>query len=47
MIKISEHKDLLEKLDFYTNRLLKETELRLQTVNYLNSIDENSNTKTC
>ena len=46
MIKISEHKDLLEKLDFYTlNRLLKETELRLQTVNYLNSIDENSNTK--
>ena len=46
MIKISEHKDLLEKLDFYTlNRLLKETELRLQTVNYLNSIDENSNAK--
>lgn len=46
MIKISEHKDLLEKLDFYTlNRLLKETELRLQTVNYLNGIDENSYAK--
>ena len=46
MIKISEHKDLLEKLDFFTlNRLLKETELRLQTINYLNSIDENSNAK--
>ena len=40
MIKISEHKDLLEKLDFYALNRYKGDRTRLETVNYLNSIDK-------